>query len=82
MVDFSPSASLSEPPSLPPSLPPLLSISLSSVFLEIQVRLTNELVIYLFRFMDSMIDVCAYLSIWFHNSGEYKRLRGHMLYLF
>ena len=50
VVDFSLSASLSSFSSL--TFP---CISLSSIFLEIQVSINNELDIYLFHFMDSVM---------------------------
>lgn len=51
-------------------LPSLPSTLLSSIFLGMQVRSNNELDIDLFHFMDSVIDICAYLSTWLYNSGE------------
>lgn len=42
----------------------------SSIFLEIQVRIDDELDIYLLSFMGSMVEIYAYLSILFYNSGE------------
>lgn len=46
------------------------------------MRIHDELDILLFSFMGSMIDICAYLSIWFYNSRELQRIRDHMFYLF
>ena len=63
------------------SLLSMLISSVSSIFLETQVRINNELDIYLFSFMGSMMDICAYLFICFCISRDLKSTRDHMFHL-